>query len=78
MDDKKKTHTILVKKVGGANWQKNYISEGNDCYYCTEVHEKIKDFGNALGQVHRACKNIFDLRCTKIKDKKTNVAKKKY
>ena len=31
--------------------------------------KKNKDFGNAFGQAHRACEKIFDLRCTKIKDK---------
>ena len=30
---------------------------------------KINDFGNAFGQVHRACKKIFDILYTKIKDK---------
>ena len=45
------------------------ISKGNDYYYCTNVYEKIKYFGNAFGQAHRACKKIFNLRYTKIKDK---------
>ena len=30
-------------KLQGANWQKN------DYYYCTNVYEKIKDFGNTFG-----------------------------
>ena len=34
-----------------------------------QMYEKINDFGNAFGQVHRACKKIFDLWYTKIKDK---------
>ena len=33
------------------------------------MYEKIKDFGNAFGQAHRACKKIFDLRHTKTKEK---------
>ena len=81
MDDKKKNKkkTNLCNfgekgsrtlKLQAANWQKNNIPEGNNCYYCTEVYEKIKDFDNALGQVHRACKKIFDLRCM------ANVAKR--
>ena len=31
--------------------------------------KKLRIFGNAFGQAHRACKKIFDLRYTKIKDK---------
>ena len=71
----KENHKILVKKVG-EYWnyklligKENNISEGNDYYYCTNVCEKIKDFGNAFGQAHRTCNEIFVLPYTKIKDK---------
>ena len=33
------------------------------------MYEKIKDYGYAFGQAHRAYKKILDLRYTKIKDK---------
>ena len=59
-------------KKGGEHWnykQQINIRKGNDYYYCTNVYEKIKDFGNAFGQAHRACKKIFDLRYTKTKEK---------
>ena len=64
----KKVGRIL--KLQAANWQKrNNISKVNDYYYCTNVYEKIKDFGNAFGQAHRTCNKIFVLPYTKIKDK---------
>ena len=33
------------------------------------MYEKTKDFGSTFGQAHKACKKIFDLQYTKIKDK---------
>ena len=45
------------------------IPRGTDYYYCTNVYEKIKDFGYAFGQADGAYKKIFDLWYTKIKDK---------
>ena len=74
MDDETKPYNFGEKgwrtlKLQAANWQKINIPEGNDYYYCTNVYEKIKDFGNAFGQAHRACKKIFDLRYRKMKDK---------
>ena len=56
-------------KLQAANLQKVNIPEESDDYYCTKVYEKIKDFGNAFGRAHRACKKMFDLRYMKIKEK---------
>ena len=56
-------------KSQAANWRKINIPEGSDYYYCTNVYEEIKNFGNAFGQAHRAFKKLFHLWHTKIKDK---------
>ena len=74
MDDERKPYNFGEKgwralKLQAANWQKNNIPEGNEYYYWTKMYEKTKDFGNTFGQAHKACKKIFDLRYTKIKDK---------
>ena len=46
-------------KLQAANWQKkNNISEVNYYYYCTNVYEKIKDFGNSFGQAHRSIRTV--------------------
>lgn len=65
--------TQALKSLGhlgtqDANWQKVNICEWNDYYYCAYVCQKIKDFGNACGQAHWACKKTFNLWYTKIKD----------
>ena len=74
LDDEKKPYTFGEKwwrtlKLQGANCQ-NMISPREIIIATAQkVYEEFKDFDNAFGQVHRACKKTFDLRYTKITDK---------
>ena len=62
-------------KSQAANWRKINIPEGSDYYYCTNVYEKIKNFGNAFVKHIELLRNysIFGTRKSK-----TNMAKNKY
>ena len=75
--DNRRNFTILVEKcekhqkLQAANSQKINIPRGHDYYYCTNVYEKIKDFGYAFDQ--ELIKKYLTFNTQKSK---TNMAKK--
>ena len=60
-----------ASKLQAANSQKINIPRGHDYYCCTNVYEKIKDFGYAFGQ--ELIKKYLTFNIQKLK---TNMAKK--